>query len=130
MPVLITMLLATILLANLFAMLLIMLLAYLHAILHSMLLAMCDKCDYTTDKASNLLRHQNTVRHFEHLSRRSKLRHVDKLKKDLNIPEMKFTEEHAIGMLEDCKGSIRELHRAFKWMRHAFGQKAFSPNLK
>ena len=43
---------------------------------------------------------------------------------------MNFTEEHAIGMLEDCKGSIRELHRAFKWMRHAFGQKAFSPNLR
>ena len=92
--------------------------------------SLCDKCDYTTDKASNLLRHQNTVRHFDPLSRTTKMRHVDKLKKDLNIPEMKFTEEHAIGMLEDCKGSIRELHRAFKWMRHAFGQKAFSPNLK
>ena len=63
-------------------------------------------------------------------TRRSKLWHVDKIKKDLNIPDKKFTEELAIVMLEDCIGSIRQLHRAFNWMRHAFGHKAFSPNLR
>ena len=43
-----------------------------------------------------------------------------RLKGELNIVERKFDKTHAIAMLEDCKGSLRDLTKVLKWMRAAF----------
>jgi hypothetical protein len=52
-------------------------------------------------------------------------------KKKIKIIEAKkvFTEDDAKLLIEDCKGSIRELKTVIKWFRNRFGRSAFTPNI-
>ena len=39
-----------------------------------------------------------------------------------------FGEDEVKQLVEDCDGSIREILKVVKWMRHCFGQKKFTPH--
>lgn len=45
----------------------------------------CDKCDYTSPYPSNLKKHMTTVIHSREISRASKYRQLNSLKKELNV---------------------------------------------
>ena len=97
----------------------------------------CDKCDYTSPYPSNLKKHMTTVIHSREISRASKYRQLNSLKKELNVrlkkekdPTKVFGEKEVQQLLEDCKGSIRDILRTIKWMRHCFGRRHFTPNIR
>ena len=69
----------------------------------------CDKCDYTTTRKCHLVKHMNEVKHKKPVTNGWKMKVLKRLKGELNIVERKFDETHAIAMLEDCKGSVRDI---------------------
>ena len=73
----------------------------------------CDKCDYTSPYPSNLKKHMTTVIHSREISRASKYRQLNSLKKELNVrlkkekdPTKVFGEKEVQQLLEDCKGRM------------------------
>ena len=97
----------------------------------------CDQCDYESTNSSHLKRHMAEVKHKVEQSRSTKYRHKSKLTEELHCRIMKkedpitvFGEKEVAILVEDCKGSIRDLLRMIKWMRHCFGSKHFAPHIR
>ena len=70
-------------------------------------------------------------------SQATKYRKIKSLKKDLNSrikkkvdPPKVFGVEEEKKLVEDCEGSMRDILRVVKWMRHCFGKNSFTPHNK
>ena len=93
------------------------------------------KCDFVCENQYKLTRHNLNTKHKKTLgrSRTYQLEKTitDKLKMKLSkkvCPEKVFGEDEVKQLVEDCDGSIREILRVVKWMRHCFGKKkVYSP---
>ena len=97
----------------------------------------CDQCEYTTTRKSSIKRHENETKHEKEITKRMKYYKMDNLKKDLNArkpaeqePLKVFGEEEVTKLIEDCKGSSRDILKMFKWMRACFGRRQFAPNIR
>ena len=62
---------------------------------------------------------------------------MNSLKKDLKSrikkkvdPAKVFGKEEVKKLVEDCEGSVRDILRVVKWMRHCFGKNSFTPHIK
>ena len=97
----------------------------------------CDFCDHTSSHKQNLANHiKNCER--EKSAKKSKAtmyRELKKLKKELNIKDpvieqKQFNEDDLKKMIDDHKGSLKDLNNMIKYMRLKFGRSAFVPNIR
>ena len=93
----------------------------------------CDNCEYTSKYTADVKKHMKRGKCIK-VTKRTKYRQYKKLKKELNITEKMeqikvFNEEGVKRLIDDCNGSLNDLRKVIKWMRHAFGRKAFTPKI-